>query len=129
MRRIPRSWRTGALAARPAATWAPGQVTAGKQWRPPVIPQEEFLARVTVDLGNDGVAPPAVFSAGGTAVAQVGPAGTGMSWSLDQAFLGTSVGPLDAAAATLFVGPLALPETQVAANLQGGGAQYGLGGV
>ena len=82
-----------------------------------------------VPIGNDGIAFPVVFGAGGLAQAFAGPSGIGTSWEPSQAAIYTSVGPLDAAVATIFVGPLPLPQYQVASSLAGGGAQVALGGV
>ena len=91
-------------------------------------PIEAYSNPVTVDLAADGIALLATF-AGGTARAQVGPSGVGQTWALDQAFVSTSVGPLDGAQCALFVGALPIAPLQVASNLSGGGAQFGLGGI
>jgi hypothetical protein len=95
------------------------------------VPVERYLHPVTTDIGPDGVGAPAVFTAGGTASVSVGPAGLGATWSLDQAFVSTSVGPLDPAVCTLLVGPGQAPaaDWNVATGLAGGGSQFGLGGL
>lgn len=94
--------------------------------RPPISRYDRL---VTVDLDNDGIALPVTFSGAGTATALVGPFTSGESWALDQAQIWTSVGPLDAATATLYAGAGATPNLQVASLLAGGGSQVGLGGV
>jgi hypothetical protein len=85
--------------------------------------------RRTTDIGPDGIGAPVTFSAAGTATVQVGPSGLGATWTLDQAFLQTSVGQLDPATCVLFAGPGAMPDWEVASGLAGGGSQFGLGGV
>ena len=57
--------------------------------RIPAADPSLYVQPVTVDLGNDGMAPQVVFGAGGLAQARVGPASGGESWSLDQCFLST----------------------------------------
>lgn len=93
------------------------------------VPVPAFGRLVTVDLSADGVAPTAVFNGSGVAQAQVGPHGTGETWQLDQCFLSTSVGQLDAATCVVYVGPQALPMYAVTGSLQGGASQFGLGGT
>jgi hypothetical protein len=88
-----------------------------------------FSRLVTVDLGNDGMAPLATFGAGGGAEALAGPSAFGESWSLDQCFLSTSVGPLDAAECLVYVGPGVAAQYAVTGSLSGGGSQFGMGGV
>lgn len=101
--------------------------------RIPVPRVEDYDRTVTVDLADDGIAQPVVFTAAGTAIAFTGPTGWGQDWQLDQCFVQTSIGTLDAAVASLFVGagPIASPVAtlQVAATLAGGGSQFGLGGT
>jgi hypothetical protein len=92
-------------------------------------PDHLYVRPVTVDLGNDGMAPQVVFPASGTVTALVGPSGGGDWWALDQCFLSTSVGQLDAAQCTVYVGPGAVAQYAVTAALNGGGAQFGMGGV
>jgi len=125
MVRIPRSW------ARAGYTYRAGTNRQAEPWlrRIPVPADHLYVHPVTVDLGNDGVAPQVQFTAGGTAQALVGPSGSGDSWSLDQCFLSTSVGQLDAAVCTVYVGPLPLAQAAVTASLAGGGSQFGLGGL
>jgi hypothetical protein len=89
----------------------------------------QYVNPVTVDLGNDGMAPNATFTASGTAQALVGPSGGGDLWSLDQCFLSTSVGQLDGAQCIVYVGPLPLPQNAVTGSLAGGSSQFGMGGV
>jgi hypothetical protein len=126
-------WPFGRRVLRPrvypasAGTWRASR--PGKLLGPPSDPIESFRGLRTVDIGNSGVAPTAVFNGAGVAVAQIGPSGVGASWALDQAGVSTSVGVLDAAQCALYVGPMALLNYQVAANLAGGGSQFGLGGV
>jgi hypothetical protein len=124
MVRIPASWAgsRAALAGSGRAAWP--QVR-----RIPVTDVSRYIVPVTVDLGNDGMAPNATFSGAGAATAQIGPSGLGQSWSLDQCYLSTSAGQLDAAQAQVFVGPLALPQYAVTGSLQGGSSQFGLGGL
>jgi hypothetical protein len=97
--------------------------------RPPSPPLARYMRPVTVPVGNDGIALPVTFTAAGTAQAAAGPSGVGCTWSLDQASIYTSVGPLDAAQAALYVGPLPIAQYQQASSLAGGGAQVALGGI
>lgn len=128
MVRMPSSWL--ASRAAPAGTGP----AVSPQIRQPVRPHlSAYTSLVTVDLGNSGVAPTAVF-ANGEAWTLIGPAGTGGSWALDQAYLSTSVGPLDSSMCSLYVGPYMVPFQpvqmyQVVAGLAGGASQFGLGGV
>jgi hypothetical protein len=126
MVRVPASWRragfTGLAGSQPARA---GMAIPAVR-RPP---DHLYDRQVTVDLGNDGVAPVAMFSASGIAQAVVGPASSGDSWSLDQCSLSTSVGQLDPAQCQLFSGPLPLPMFAVTGSLAGGQSQFGLGGV
>lgn len=99
-----------------------------------VTPPERYVNPVSVDIGNDGVAPLVTFGAAGTASAFCGPSGLGQSWSLDQAYLSTSVGQLDPAQCALYVGPnpgVGVPPQNclIVAGLAGGSSQFGLGGV
>jgi hypothetical protein len=102
--------------------------------RVPITPPEAYTRLVSVDIGNDGMAPVGTFSGAGVAVASCGPAGLGQSWSLDQAYLSTSVGQFDPAQCSLYVGPNlgGVPPPQsylIVAGVSGGGNQFGLGGV
>jgi hypothetical protein len=97
--------------------------------RPPSPPIQDYQTFLNVPIGNDGIAFPVTFDANGNAQAFAGPSGVGTSWAPSQAALYTSVGPLDPAVATVFVGPLPLVQYQVANFLSGGGAQVALGGV
>ena len=90
---------------------------------------EHYKHLVTVDLSDDGIANPATISGAGTATITVGPNVWNELWSLDQCFVSTSVGPLDASQANVFVGAGAVSTLQVASSLAGGGTQFGLGGV
>ena len=94
-----------------------------------VPPVHQYVRPVTVDLGNDGVAPTVTFPASGTVQAFCGPNVSGESWALDQCYLSTSVGPLDTAQCTVYAGPLPLAQYAVTGSLAGGAAQFGLGGV
>jgi hypothetical protein len=99
-----------------------------------VTPWEQYNNLVTVDIGNDGVAQVATFGSGGTAYAFCGPDGLGASWSLDQCYLSTSVGPLDSAQVIVYLGPYmgpngAVQQYAVTNSLAGGGSQFGLGGL
>jgi hypothetical protein len=129
------AWPFGRRRLRPVAypasagTWRAAGTGLRKLQPPPTDSILTYTGTRTVDIGSNGTAPTAVFGADGTARAQVGPAGTGASWSLDQAAVSTSIGPLDPAACALFVGPLPLPNYLVAPTLAGGGSQFGLGGV
>ena len=125
MVRIPQSWARAGY-ARYAGSIQHRGIAAR---RIPVPPDEAFRNQVTVDLGNDGMAPLAVFTAAGTAQAFVGPSSGGDLWSLDQCYLATSVGLLDASQVIVYVGPLPLPQYAVAPSLSGGGQQFGMGGV
>jgi|HubBroStandDraft_3_1064219.scaffolds.fasta_scaffold107109_3 hypothetical protein len=123
MVRIPRSWPPMArMAGSLAATGATVR-------RIPVPAQGLYSGLVTVDLGNDGVAPTVIFSAAGTARAFCGPNVSGLSWALDQCFLQTSVGQLDPAQCIVYKGPQPVSTMAVTASLAGGGAQFGLGGL
>jgi hypothetical protein len=95
---------------------------------PPRTPVHEYTRPVTVDLGNDGMAPQALFTAAGTAQAVVGPNVSQQIWSLDQCYLSTSVGQLDASQVLVFVGPLPLSQYAVTGSLSGGSSQFGMGG-
>jgi hypothetical protein len=112
-----------------AGSWAAAGGVFRALTRPPSPPITQFLHPVTVDIGNDGISPQVTFPASGTVQAQAGPQGVGASWSLAQATMSTSIGPLDTAEAALYVGPAALPQYLIAGNLQGGLSQYGLGGL
>jgi hypothetical protein len=123
MVRVPRAWP-------PLAGLAGANYAAGAQARRiPRPPDHLFDRPVTVDLGNDGVAPQVTFPASGTVTALAGPSGGGDSWSLDQCFLSTSVGQLDAAQCIVYVGPLPIAQYAVTGSLAGGGSQFGLGGI
>jgi len=128
MVRIPASWRgTRAALAGSGRGGAPTVVR-----RINVTDVSRYVVPVTVDLGNDGVAPVATFTGlAGAAVAQaqIGPSGLGQSWALDQCYLSTSIGQLDTSQCTVYVGPLALPTYAVTGSLQGGSSQFGLGGL
>lgn len=126
MVRVP-SWWAGKVTAPAQGLYVPGSSVAAR--RIDVTPLASYVNRVDVDLGNDGVAPQALFSGTGTATAQIGPNGWGNSWALDQASVSTSIGPLDPAMCALYVGPLAIPFYQVVSSLAGGGSQFGLGGL
>lgn len=103
--------------------------TGAKMRRIPSPGNELYTREVTVDLGNDGMAPQVVFAAAGTAQAFCGPQTGSEAWSLDQCFLSTSAGPLDPAECTVYVGGLALPQYAVTGSLSGGQSQFGMGGV
>lgn len=123
MVRVPRSWP-------PLAGLAGANYAAGARVRTiPRPPDHLYVNQVNVDLGNDGVAPQVTFKADGTAQALAGPSGGGDSWSLDQCFVSTSVGQLDAATCVVYVGPLPLAQYAVTGSLLGGGSQFGLGGL
>jgi hypothetical protein len=122
MVRLPRGWvLTQPAGSQYAAGAAPRRI--------PVARNELYNRPVTVDLGNDGMAPLVTFTAAGTALAFCGPASSGDSWSLDQCFVSTSVGQLDAAQCVVYVGPLPLAQQAVTGSLAGGGSQFGLGGL
>jgi hypothetical protein len=89
----------------------------------------DYQTLIETIIGNDGIAFPVTFSGAGGATAFCGPAGIGTSWEPAQASVYTSVGPLDAAQASVFMGPLAVAQYQVASALAGGGAQIPLGGI
>jgi hypothetical protein len=124
--RYPASWARAGIAM-PAgsqpATWVPAAR------RVPIAHIGGYVNPVTVDLGNDGIAPSVLFQAGGGAKALIGPASGGDLWSLDQCFLSTSVGALDPAQCIVYAGPLPLQEYAITASLSGGSQQFGLGGV
>ena len=103
--------------------------TGGMDRRIPSPSNVLYTRPVTVDLGNDGMAPNAVFQASGAAQALCGPQSGGESWSLDQCFLSTSVGALDPAECTVFVGGQPLAQYAVTGSLSGGQSQFGMGGV
>lgn len=129
MVRIPASWR-GAIAT-PAGLGNGGLIGAR---RIPSDPQGLYTNLITVDLGNDGVAQQATFNSGGQAWAFAGPYGIGQTWNLDQCNVSTSVGQLDAAQASVYVGPYMQPFQPVAQylimqGLSGGGQQFGMGGT
>lgn len=96
--------------------------------RPPSPPIGAYWRDVTVPIGNDGIAAPVTFGAGGTAQAFCGPAGIGASWEPVQASVYTSIGALDGALATVWVGPAPITQYQVAPFLAGGGSQVPLSG-
>lgn len=121
-RRIPQSLLHAA-----AGTWK-GSGRAGPLLRIPSPQQELYQRPLTVPIGNDGIAFPATFTGAGTATVQVGPEGVGAVWRPVQAYAYTSVGQLDSALVSLFVGPLPIQQYEAAANLTGGGAQLPLGG-
>lgn len=120
---LPRGWVLHSPAGSQPATGArPRRIPVPAGWR--------YVNPVTVDLGNDGMAPEAVFTAAGTAQAFCGPAASSETWSLDQCYLSTSVGQLDAAQCIVYVSPLAgVAQYAVTGSLAGGGSQFGLGGL
>lgn len=122
MVRVPRGW-----VLHPYAGSLPN--TGGRGRRIPSPGPEAYTTPVTVDLGNDGVAPQVAFSGAGTAQASVGPQSSSETWSLDQCFLSTSVGALDPAECTVYVGGLPLAQYAVTGSLSGGQSQFGMGGV
>lgn len=124
MVRVPASWRNAI--AHNIAMSGPGGPPAAR--RPHIIDPHEYTIPVTVDLGNDGMAPQALFTAGGTAQAVVGPFSSGDLWSMDQCYLSTSVGQFDNAQVIVYVGPLPLPQYAATSSLSGGGSQFGMGG-
>ena len=125
MVRIPRGWR-GAFHS-PAGS-NPAQWGGGVR-RPLSTPNHMYVNQVTVDLGNDGMAPVGTFGATGAAQVFIGPTGGGDLWSLDQCFVSTSVGQLDPALCTVYVGPQPLAQYAAMASIAGGGNQFGMGGL
>jgi hypothetical protein len=125
MVRVPVSWvRAGYAGLSGSGLYQPPSIR-------PVLrtPDHAFSRQVTVDLGNDGMAPLALFGATGTAQAFIGPSSGGDLWSLDQCYLSTTVGALDAAQCILYTGPLPLPQYARTGSIAGGSAQFGLGGI
>jgi hypothetical protein len=122
MVRLPEGW----IMATPAGSQAARGISAR---RIPVPPIGAYVNPVTVDLGNDGMAPNVLFGAAGTAQALVGPSSGGDLWSLDQCYVSTSVGQLDASQCAVFSGPLPLAQYGVTASLAGGASQFGMGGI
>jgi hypothetical protein len=125
MVRVPRSFLRAGMAG------LSGSGPARDPWLKPILrpPDHLFNRQVTVDLGNDGMAPVATFTAAGTAQALIGPSSGGDLWSLDQCFISTSIGQLDPALCILYVGPLPLLNYAATNSLAGGGTQFGLGGL
>lgn len=113
----------------PAGSWRAAGGRLVKLRRPPSPPIQDYRHLIQVPIGNDGIAAPVLFGAAGTATAVVGPSGVGASWQAAQANAYTSVGALDPALVAFYFGPLPIAQYQVAANLQGGGAQVALGGT
>lgn len=111
-----------------AGSWR-GSGRGGPLLRPPSPPIGDYQTLIETIIGNDGIAIPVTFSGAGGATAFVGPQGIGASWEPTQAAIYTSVGPLDAALANIFQGPLPIAQYQVASALSGGGAQVPLGGI
>ena len=124
MVRVPLSWVRAGM----AGVTVPARTGTARP-RVPVTPDHLYSRPLTVDLGNDGLAPLVTFPASAIVTALAGPSGGGDSWSLDQCFLSTSVGQLDAALCTVYVGPLPLPQYAITGSLAGGGSQFGMGGV
>jgi hypothetical protein len=124
MVRVPASW-AGRMAG--VAGAQPYRGLAAR--RTPIIPGHLYDKPVTVDLGNDGVAPQVTFPASGTVQVSIGPFVSGDAWSLDQCFVSTSTGQLDVSQALVYVGPLPLPQYAVTGTLSGGSSQFGLGGL
>lgn len=125
MVRIPRSYVHAGFAR------LSGSGSARDPWVKPILrpPDHLYNRQVTVDLGNDGIAPQVTFSGSGTATALVGPSAGGDLWSLDQCALSTSIGQFDPAQCQVFNGPLPLPQYAITGSLSGGLSQFGLGGV
>jgi hypothetical protein len=125
MVRVPRSFLRAGMAG------LSGSGPARDPWLKPILrpPDHLFNRQVTVDIGNDGMAPLAVFAVGGAATAVIGPTGGGDLWSLDQCYLSTSIGQLDLAQCIVYAGPLPLPQYAVTASVSGGSSQFGMGGV
>jgi len=126
MVRIPRGWARQGLMAGVAGS-QPQQSPAFRRILVPPI--HAYDRQVTVDLGNDGMAPLVTFTAAGTAQAQIGPSSGGDLWSLDQCFVSTSIGQLDPALCIVYIGPLPLLNYAATNSLAGGGTQFGLGGL
>jgi hypothetical protein len=125
MVRIPASYARAGW-ARLAGSGQP----AAPRVRPILRPPDHLYDRlVTVDLGNDGMAPLVTFGAAGIATAFVGPSSGGDLWSLDQCYLSTSVGQLDTSQVIFYAGPAALPQYARTGSLSGGSQQFGLGGI
>lgn len=128
MVRVPTSWLPSLAAPsnRQGGTVAARPINA--------TPVTAYTSTVTVDLGNDGVAPTVLFNSSGDAWAFCGPSGWGESWALDQAFISTSIGALDPSTCTVYAGPYMQPfspvqQYAVAPALLGGANQLGMGGV
>ena len=122
MVRVPAGWRLHPMAGSQPAS-------GGVSRRIPVTGSAAYVNPVTVDLGNDGVAPQVQFTAAGTATARCGPRAGGESWSLDQCYLSTSAGLLDPAQCAVYAGPGTVAQYAVTGSLAGGGSQFGLGGL
>lgn len=121
-RSIPAAWLHSA-----AGTWR-GAGHAGPLLRIPSPPVDWYRRIIDVPIGNDGIAFPTTFSGAGVARVQAGPEGIGTWWDPVQAYAYTSVGQLDSALVSFYVGPAPTGQYQVAANLTGGGAQVALSG-
>jgi hypothetical protein len=125
MPRLPASWRRVGI-GQYAGSLPQRGISAQ---RIPVPGMGAYRNQVTVDMGNDGIAPQVTFTAGGAATAFCGPSSWADTWSLDQCYLSTSVGPLDPSLVTVFAGPLPVAQYAVTSSLGGGGSQFGMGGV
>jgi hypothetical protein len=120
-------WPRGWVAARPAGSQYADWTPAAR--RIPSPGNGRYVIPVTVDLGNDGIAPQVTFGAGGLAQAFTGPSSSGEVWSLDQCSVSTSLGALDNATCIVYNGPQPVPQCQITGSLSGGQSQFGLGGV
>lgn len=125
----PRARAVGPFITVPAGSWRAADNQLVKLRRIPSPPQAAYQRLVSVPIGNDGIAFPVIFGAGGGAQAFAGPSGVGAAWQPAQANIYTSVGQLDSAVCALYVGPLPIQQYQAAANLIGGGTQFALGGI
>jgi hypothetical protein len=96
----------------------------------PTTPIGAYGNHATVDLGIYGQAAPQTFPASGNLTLTVGPSGVGESWAPDQCYISTSLGAEDGSTCLVYAGPAAIPAYAVTSTpAQGGGAQFGLGGL
>src|SRR5215472_1392943 len=94
------------LRAIPAGTWEAVQGRFTKLTTPEVTPMWDYTGQATVDLGANGNAPLVVFSASGTATAQIGPQGVGERWTLSQCSVSTNKGQLGSTSTcVVYTGP------------------------
>jgi hypothetical protein len=111
-----------------AGTWAAAGPNTGKYSTPGTIPIQSYTGRSAAPIGINGQVS-GVFPSSGKLTLNVGPAGIGTSWALDQAGISTSTGAADTSTCAVYVGPQAIQSFLAAQSYAGGGDSIGLAGI